>query len=221
MIINRHGNDLLRLLLTDHVLVQACLDLVRRRNILNVKNRLLSLLFILRLLFDLLFVRNSAGSLQIRQVHKADVGVFSILIHVVEHVHELRIVQKPLIIVLTHRIHRPMHAVVADTDIVGKVVHLPRLAFRPAADKADVLVFRFLFILLFVRSVRWLFSVFLRCLLFFRDLFGQFLIFLLSVHAAGHFIFFFVFSIFKIVHLRSFPPLCGMPYTALLKLFSL
>ena len=201
MIINRHGNDLLRLLLTDHILVQACLDLMRGGDIFNVKNRLLSLFLILRLLFDLLLVRNSTGSLQIGQIHKADVGVFSILIHVVEHVHELRIVQKPLIIVLTHRIHRPVHAVVADTDIVGKVVHLPRLAFRPAADKADVLVFRFLFVLLF----RCLFSRINRFPVV-RYFCGQILFFFVLSLLQIQFLLFFVF-IFKIVHLCSF--LCG------------
>ena len=207
VIINRHGNDLFRLLLTDHVLVQAGLDLVRGGNIFNVKNRLLSLFLILRLLFDLLFVRNSAGSLQIRQVHKADVGVFSILIHVVEHVHELRIVQKPLIIILAHRVHGAVHAVLADADIVGKVVHLSRLAFRPAADEAHVLVFRFLIVRLSAVLIR-AFPIVFRRLFFLRISFGSLLHFSALIRPGSHFLFIFVFSIFKIVHLRSFP----LPY---------
>ena len=50
MIINSNRHHLLRSLLTDHILIQCLLDLMRRRNILQIQNRLLFLLFLLRLL---------------------------------------------------------------------------------------------------------------------------------------------------------------------------
>ena len=112
------------------------------------------LLLFLRLPLDLLLVRDPAASLQVGQVHEADVGIFSVLMHVVEHVHHLGVVQKPLIIELAHRIHGAVHAVLADADIVGKVVHLPRLTFRPAADEAHVLISGFPAVLLLCLSIR-------------------------------------------------------------------
>ena len=207
MIVDRHGNDLLRLLLADHVLVQAGLDLMRGGNIFDIENRLLFLLLFLRLPLDLLLVRDPAASLQVGQVHEADVGIFSVLMHVVEHVHHLGVVQKPLIIELAHRIHGAVHAVLADADIVGKVVHLSRLAFRPAADEAHVLVFRFLIVRLSAVLLR-AFPIVFRRLFFLRISFGSLLHFSALIRPGSHFLFIFVFSIFKIVHLRSFP----LPY---------
>ena len=152
MIINRNGYDFLRLLLAYHVLIQARFDLMRRRYITNIENGIRFLLFFLFFfLFNFLFVGNSIVSLQVSQVHKADIGIFSIFIHIVQHIHQLRIIQHPLIIILAYGIHRPVHTIITDTDVIGKMVHLPRLAFRTAADEAHILVFLFLFLL--IRSV--------------------------------------------------------------------
>ena len=110
MIVHRHGDHLFGMLLPYHILVQTCLDLVGRGNIPDVQYGLGILLFLLFL--DLLLVRDTALSLQIRYVYKTDIG------------HAVALV----------------HTVVADTDIVGKFEHLSRLALRSAADKTYILV---------------------------------------------------------------------------------
>ncbi len=71
MIINRNGNNLLGIILSDHKIIQLCFDLVRRRNVFDIQYRFIFrfLLFLLQLLF----IRNPTVSLQIRQIDKADV----------------------------------------------------------------------------------------------------------------------------------------------------
>ena len=63
---------------------------------------------------------------------------------IVQHVHEHRIIHHLLIIELTYRIHRLVHTVVADTDVIRQVEHSSRLAFRSAANITNI--FKFFFI---------------------------------------------------------------------------
>ena len=73
-----------------------------------------------------------------------------------------------------------MHAVVADTDIIGQMVHLACLAFRAPADKTNILIFLFRLIRLFFLFIRRLLA-----LIFFQ----------------ACFLLFFFVSIIKIAHL--------------------
>ena len=126
------------MLLSYHIFIQTCLDLMGRGNVPYVQNRLLiGLLFLLQLLL----VGDPPVPLQIRKVHEADIGKPVLLGHLLQIVLKLGIVQHPLIVKLADGLHRLVHTVAADTDIVWKLEHLPRLALRPAADKAYVLVF--------------------------------------------------------------------------------
>ena len=112
------------MLLPYHILVQTCLDLVGRGNIPDVQYGLGILLFLLFL--DLLLVRDTALSLQIRYVYKTDIGHAVALQHIVHILLELGITEHALIVELAHRVHSLVHTVVADTDIVG-----PQGAKRP------------------------------------------------------------------------------------------
>ena len=78
--------------------------------------------------------------LQIRNVHKPDIRHAIAFKHVIHILLELRISQHALVIKLTHRIHGLVHTIVTDADIVGQLEHFPRLALRPAADKAHILI---------------------------------------------------------------------------------
>ena len=56
MVINRNGDDLLRLFLPDHIIVKLCLDLVRSRNITKIQLRRLILFFLFFFLLNLLLL---------------------------------------------------------------------------------------------------------------------------------------------------------------------
>ena len=127
------------MLLTYHILVQAGLDLVWRRNVLNIQNRLFSLL--LFFLLQLLLIGNSAVSLKISQVHETDIGESALLSHLIHFLLEIGITEHALVIKLAYRIHGLVHTVITDTDIVGHLEHFTGLALRPAADEADILIF--------------------------------------------------------------------------------
>ena len=133
------------MLLTDYIIIQLGLDFMRRRNILDVKSRLL---FLPRLfLFHPLFVRDSTLTLQIGKVHETDIGK-ALPAHILTQIiHESRIIQHPLIVKLADRIHCLMHTVITYRDVIGKFEHLPGFALRPAADKADILIVAFLLII--------------------------------------------------------------------------
>ena len=148
-------------------------------NITDIENGIRFLFFfLLFFLFNFLFIGNPVISLQIRQIHEADVGIFPILIHIVQHIHHLGVIQHSLIIILAHCIHRPVHTIITDTDIIRKMVHLSRLAFRAPADKAHILIF--FFIVFFPGGI----LILRRSLHFFQALF----------------LFILIFSIFKIAH---------------------
>ena len=109
------------------------------RNIPDIQYRLLT--FLLLFLLQLLLVGNPPVSPQIRQIDKADIGKAALLCQLIQLILKLRIVQHSLIIKLADCLHGLMHAVIADTDIIGQLKHLACLALRPAADKADVFIF--------------------------------------------------------------------------------
>ena len=127
------------MILSHHILIQACLDLMRRRNIPDIQHRLFFRLFLF-LFFQFLFVGNPAVPAQIGQVHKTDVGKSILFAELVQFILQLGIVQHPLIVKLAHRLHGFVHTVTADADIVGQLKHLARLALWPPADKAYVLI---------------------------------------------------------------------------------
>ena len=179
MVVNRHGNYLFGLFLSDNVFVQAGLDFMGGRNVMDIEYRF-GLLFLRLFLFNLLLVGDPVVSLQVSQVDKAHIGIFPVLVHIIQHVHQFRIIQHSLVIILAHRIHSSVHAVVADTDIIGQVIHLAGLAFRASADKTNVLIFLFRLIRLF-----FLFIGRLLALTFFQ----------------ARFLLFFFVSIIKIAHL--------------------
>ena len=130
--------------LAHHILIQAGLDLMGSRNIPDVQHRRFPFFFLL--LFQLLFVGNPPISLQVCQIHKADIGKSphigesSLLGQLVQLILELRVVQHSLIVKLAHSLHGFMHTIIADTDIVGQFKHFPGLALRPPADKTYILI---------------------------------------------------------------------------------
>ena len=212
MVIHRHRNDFLRFLLPDHIFVQARLDLVRSRDILNIKYGLF--LLFLGFLLELLLVWNSAASLQIGEIHKADIGILPVFIHIIQHVHQFRIVQHSLIIVLAHRIHGPVHAVVAYTDIIGEMVHLSRLTLRAPADEADILIPVLILIgRIFARSVsvlRFLFRNLILLRLRILSVFVFLYLFSLRGFRLDWLILFFFLSIINIAHFSFLSVFCAI-----------
>ena len=147
MIVHRNRNYLLCMLLPDHIIVKLGFDLMRRWNIFNIQNRFLFLFGLF--LLDLLFVGNSAFTLQIRQIDKTDVGK-SLPLHIfIQIVHQGRIIQHSLIIKLADCVHGSVHAVIADRNIVGQLEHFPCLALRSSADKTHILVILILLAVIF------------------------------------------------------------------------
>ena len=123
------------MLLPDHILIQTCLDLMRCGYILDIDGRR----GILFLFLHLLTVRNPPVSLQIRQVHKTKLRETAPLRCLLRILLLVRIIQHPIIVELIYRSHGLVHTVRTDTDMVGHLNHLARLALRSAADKAHIL----------------------------------------------------------------------------------
>ena len=71
MIVNRNRNNLFGIILSNHEIIQLCLDLVWRWNIFDIQYRFIFCL--LFFLLQLLLVRNTTISLQICQIHETDV----------------------------------------------------------------------------------------------------------------------------------------------------
>ena len=149
MVVHRYRDNFLGIILSYDIIVELCLNLVRRRQVIDVKDCLL-LLFLWLFLLELLPVWNAAVPLQIRNVDKADIGkpLLAILGTVLVKI-KVCIVQHSLIIKLADRIHRLVHAVRAHRDMIGQLEHLTRLALRPSAYKAHILVLAFLLFLAF------------------------------------------------------------------------
>ena len=131
------------MLLSDHIIIQLCLDPVWRRNVPDIQNRFRP--FALFLFLDLLLIGDTSLSLKVCNIQEPDIGK-SLFTHIlIQAVHKIRI-QHTLIIKLAHSIHGLMHTVITYTNIIGKLEHLSRFAFRPPADKADILIIAFLLI---------------------------------------------------------------------------
>ena len=129
MVVHGNRHHFLRMFLTYHILIKACLNLMRCRNRMNVEYCLF-FLFLRFLFLDLLRLRNT--SLQIRQIDHADIGH---LAHI--HIHDVTHVESTGV----HRIERLLHTIVADADSLLDMDHLARNTLRSAADVADILVF--------------------------------------------------------------------------------
>ena len=133
------------MLLTDHILVQTCLDLVRHRHILDIQ-LLHRLILCFLFLLDLLPLRD--GIFQIRQIQKLDSRYA---------VHQLREIHGAI----GHRVKASLHTALADGNVVRQLDHLPGSALRAVAHEADLLVL-VLLLLLFVFRNRHFFFLFRR-----------------------------------------------------------
>ena len=185
MIVYRYRNDFFGFFLSHYIFIQACLDLMRCRNIFDVEYRFGTFGFLF--LLEFLLVGNAAVSLKICQIHKADVGESVLSVKLVEII---RIVQHALVVELAHGLHSFVHAVIADTDMIRQLEHSAGFALRSSADEADILVLAaVLFVLclflrgIFTRSIRYLcvlaiffvIPIFVQsglCFLFLRDYFS-------------------------------------------------
>ena len=145
MVVNCYRHNLFGLILADNILIKFSLDLVRSRDVLDVKSRFyLALAFFL----DLLRIWYAAHVETIVVVHVKESKSWESILILVKLIHEIWIVQKILIVKLAYSIHGLLHAVIADADVVWKVEHLASFALRTSADKADVFVFSFFFIII-------------------------------------------------------------------------
>ena len=85
MVVNRHRNSLLCILLPYHILVKLTLNLMGRRNILNVNQGLflLPLLLLLNLLLlgDMLLHVSHIENLHPRNVHIHQLAVINLTVH--------------------------------------------------------------------------------------------------------------------------------------------
>ena len=185
MVVYRYRNDFFGFFLSHYIFIQACLDLMRCRNIFDVEYRFGTFGFLF--LLEFLLVGNAAVSLKICQIHKADVGESVLSVKLVEII---RIVQHALVVELAHGLHSFVHAVIADTDMIRQLEHSAGFALRSSADEADILVLAaVLFVLclflrgIFTRSIRYLcvlaiffvIPIFVQsglCFLFLRDYFS-------------------------------------------------
>ena len=120
------------MLLSHHILVKLCLDLVRRRDRVDIKHRFA--LFFRLFLFYLLVIRHK--SLHIRQIDHSNVW------HATTHVHKIVHVKTGAI----HAVECLLHTVLTDTDITRDMDHLACHALRAAADIADVFILVFVFV---------------------------------------------------------------------------
>ena len=128
MVINSNRHNFLRLLLADHILVKSLFDLMRCRNILQIQNRLLFFLFLLR------FLRLLHRILETAQIDHAYIG----------HVQQIRIIEFPFIKLLIHGIKTLLHTVCTDMYVIRKLDHRACLALRSAAEETEFLSFIFL-----------------------------------------------------------------------------
>ena len=133
--------DFFSLFLTYYIVIQFCLDLMRCRNVINIKFRFyLSFLFLLFL--DLLRIWYSSKIttqiLEIVHIYKTDIWKSACIL--IKLIHESRIVEQVLIIKLAHCIHSLVHTIIAYADIVRQMEHLSSLALRSSADKTYILV---------------------------------------------------------------------------------
>ena len=71
MIVNRNRNNLFGIILSNHEIIQLCLDLVWRWNIFDIQYRFI--FCFLLFLFQLLLIWNPTVSLQICQIDETDV----------------------------------------------------------------------------------------------------------------------------------------------------
>ena len=158
MVVYRYRNDFFGFFLSHYIFIQACLDLMRCRNIFDVEYRFGTFGFLF--LLEFLLVGDAAVSLEVCQIHKADVGE-SVLS--AELVQIARIIQHALVVELAHSLHGLVHAVIANADMIRQLEHSAGFALRSAADEADILVLAaVLFVLclflsgIFTRSIRYL-----------------------------------------------------------------
>ena len=155
---------------------------MRRHNIFNINDRYVFLRLFLFL--DLLFIRNAAVSLQVRQVNEADIRESLAVIKIVHIAIRIsRIIQHSLIVKLTNGIHRLVHTIIADADMIGQLKHFTRLTLRPPANEADFLIIIFLLVL---RTTAFLLLVQQFFLLFFNitqlpEIPGAFILFIFIV----------------------------------------
>ena len=106
------------------------------RNIFNIEYGLRTFGFLF--LLEFLLVGDAAVSLEVCQVHKADIGEAVLSAKLVQIAW---IVQHALVVELTYGLHSLVHTVITDADMVRQLEHSAGFALRSSADKADVLIF--------------------------------------------------------------------------------
>ena len=92
MVVNRNRHDLLGLILTDHILIELGLDLVRSRNVLDIKSRFFRLL---TLFLDLLGVGDAThvhAPIALHAIHVKEPKVRESSVMLVELIHKVWIV---------------------------------------------------------------------------------------------------------------------------------
>ena len=122
MIVHSDGHCFLRILLPHHIFIQLCLDLVRRRNILDIQ----FMEFFRFFLFLLNLLRFRLHILQIRHIEE----LYARHIHQTVQIHRA----------VGHGVKASLHTVRTHCNIIGKINHLPRHALRTVTDKTDLLI---------------------------------------------------------------------------------
>ena len=146
MVVHAYGHDLLGVLLSDYIFVQAGFDLMRRRDPFDVQDRFG--LFFLLFLFLLYLLLVPENPLQIRHVNKADVRTLSG--RRLEEIADVDAVHAREDVHLTHAVKNLLHTVLADVHVAGKMGQPAALALRAPAHGA--VFFKTVVIFVLVRS---------------------------------------------------------------------
>ena len=131
MIVYSYRHHLLGIFLANHIFIQSCFDLMGCRNIFQIKCRFAGFflfLYFFRLLHRIVKIT------QIDHAHS-------------RHVQQIGIIHLPIAHLLIHRIKALLHTIRTNMYIIGKVDHLPCLAFRSAAKKTVFLILGIVFFL--------------------------------------------------------------------------
>ena len=126
MIINGNGHNLFRILLSDHIFIKCCLDLVWCGNLFQIEDRIFLFTFFL-LWFRLL----SHLILEAAQIDHTDI----------RHVKQIAIIKIATLHLCVHAVETSLHAVRTYMYIIRKIDHLSCLTLRTMTEGTELLRF--------------------------------------------------------------------------------
>ena len=145
---NRHY--FLGIILSHNIFIKLSFNLMRRNNVLNINYRLIFLFIIsIAFCFGLFFglILFPLNLLRIRHTKISKINHANI-----RHLAKIKCSSSILlsIIEIIHRIKSSLHALITNTHSTSDINHRTRCTLCSMTDKADILIFAFLFVILFV-----------------------------------------------------------------------